>query len=197
MAKKKKEIDDADLLAFAMKDVEPLPGREIKKNLDHKPPQEKTAIKRSPNAHLRAAPPVKNSDQPTLSHGDTPGLDKRSAQRLKRGQMQIEARLDLHGHRQDEAHRALNGFIAGAAKAGKRCVLVITGKGIRLDENSRGGVPGENQRQVGVLREMVPRWLNEEPNRSRILSFNHATQADGGTGALYVLLKRRRAGDRS
>jgi DNA-nicking Smr family endonuclease len=189
MAKKKKEIDDADLLAFAMKDVEPLPGREIKKDLDNKPPPEKTAIKRSPNAHLRAAPPAKKSDQPTLNHGDTPGLDKRSAQRLKRGQMQIEARLDLHGHRQDEAHRALNGFIAGAANAGKRCVLVITGKGLKLDNS--------NERQVGVLREMVPRWLNEEPNRSRILSFNHATQADGGTGALYVLLKRKRAGDRS
>jgi DNA-nicking Smr family endonuclease len=190
MAKKKKEIDDADLLAIAMKDVEPLPGRKIKKDIDNQPPKEKTAIKRSPKAHLRAAPPPKKSDQPTLNHGDTPGLDKRSAQRLKRGQMQIEARLDLHGHRQDEAHRALNGFIAGAAKAGKRCVLVITGKGLKLDATS-------DERQIGVLREMVPRWLNEEPNRSRILSFNHATQADGGTGALYVLLKRKRAGDRS
>jgi len=187
--KKKKEIDDADLLAAAFKDVKPLPGREIKKNLDQQPPKEKTAINRSPNAHLRAAPPAKSSDQPTLSHGDTPGLDKRSAQRLKRGQMQIEARLDLHGHRQDEAHRALNSFIAGAADAGKRCVLVITGKGMRLDATSY-------ERQVGVLREMVPRWLNEEPNRSRILSFNHATQTDGGAGALYVLLKRKRAGDK-
>jgi len=188
MVKKKKEIDDADLLAAAFKDVEPLPGRKIKKNLDHKPPAEKTAIKRSPNAHLHTAPPAKKSDQPALSHGDTPGLDKRSAQRLKRGKMQIEARLDLHGHRQDEAHRALNGFITGAANAGKRCVLVITGKGLKLDNS--------NERQVGVLREMVPRWLNEEPNRSRILSFNHATQADGGTGALYVLLKRQRANDK-
>ena len=190
MAKKKKEIDDADLLAAAFKDVEPLPNREIKKNHDQQPPKEKIAIKRSSNAYLRAAPPAKSSDQPTLSHGDTPGLDKRSAQRLKRGQMQIEARLDLHGHRQDEAHRALNGFIASAADAGKRCVLVITGKGMRLDATSY-------ERQIGVLREMVPRWLNEEPNRSRILSFNHATQADGGTGALYVLLKRQRAGDKS
>ncbi|MBT3991261.1 MAG: hypothetical protein HN731_18505 [Rhodospirillaceae bacterium] len=181
----KNDIDDADLLAAAFRDVDPLPGRKIKKDLKHQVPKTNPAIKRSPNAHLKAAPVQKKSDQPTLSHGDTPGLDKRSAQRLKRGQMQIEARLDLHGHRQDEAHRALNGFIAGSASAGKRCVLVITGKGLRLD--------GE-ERQIGILREMVPRWLNEEPNRGHILSFNHATQADGGTGALYVLLKRKRAG---
>ena len=186
----KTEVSDADLLAFAMKDVDPLPGRKIKKEIKNAPPKVNPAITRSPNAHLRAEPVQKKSDQRELRHGDTPGLDKRSAQRMKRGQMQIEARLDLHGHRQDEAHRALNGFIAGAASAGKRCVMVITGKGLRLGDQ-------ENQRQVGVLREMVPRWLNEEPNRSRILSFNHATPGDGGTGALYVLLKRKRAGDRS
>ena len=48
--------------------------------------------------------------------------------------------------------------------------------------------------KVGVLRKMVPIWLNEEPNRSLILSFSHATPSDGGVGALYILLKRRRAG---
>ena len=188
MAKKSKkpEISDADLLAVAMKDVDPLPGRDIKKQIDNSPPKENPAIIRAPNAQLRAEPQAQKSDQPELRHGDTPGLDKRSAQRMKRGKMPIEARLDLHGHRQDEAHRALHGFLAGAANAGKRCVLVITGKGLKLDDN---------ERQIGVLREMVPRWLNQEPNRSRILSFSHATPSDGGTGALYVLLKRKRASD--
>ncbi len=191
MAKKPKipEISDADLLAFALKDVDPLPGRKIEKDIQNAPPKINPAVTRSPNANLRNVPAQKKSDQPALSHGDTPGLDKRSAQRMKRGQMQIEARLDLHGHHQDEAHRALNGFISGAANAGKRCVLVITGKGLKMD--------GSNERQIGILREMVPRWLNEEPNRSRILSFNHATPADGGTGALYVLLKKKRAGERA
>jgi DNA-nicking Smr family endonuclease len=185
---KKPEMSDADLLAFALKDVDPLPGRKINKEIKNQAPKSNPAIKRSPNAHLRTESVQKISNQPALSHGDSPGLDKRSALRMKRGQMQIEARLDLHGHRQDEAHRALNGFITGAASAGKRCVLVITGKGLKV---------GNEERQIGILREMVPRWLNEEPNRSRILSFNHATLSDGGTGALYVLLKRKRAGERS
>ena len=190
-------MSDADLLAFAMKDVDPLPGREIKKEIINQPPKVNPAITRSPNAGLRVAPVPKKSDQPALAHGDSAGLDKRSAQRLKRGKVPIEGRLDLHGHRQDEAHRALNGFITGAASAGKRCVLVITGKGLRIDNTEgRGGSPGEDNRQIGILREMVPRWLNEEPNRSRILSFNHATPSDGGTGALYVLLKRKRAGEK-
>ena len=182
----KLEVSDLDLLAFALKDVSPLPGRVIKREIKNQKPKENLAIKRSPNAHLRTNTAPKKLDRPVLGHGDTPGLDKRSAQRMKRGKLQIEGRLDLHGYRQGEAHRALTGFISGAASAGKRCVLVITGKGLRL------GV--DEERQVGILREMVPHWLNEEPNRTRILSFNHATPSDGGTGALYVLLKRKREG---
>jgi DNA-nicking Smr family endonuclease len=100
--------------------------------------------------------------------------------------MQIDARLDLHGYHKDEALQILSNFIIRAAESKKRCVLVITGKGLHYDKSG-------NQK-VGVLRKMVPIWLNEEPNRSLILSFSHATSSDGGVGALYILLKRRRAG---
>jgi DNA-nicking Smr family endonuclease len=62
---------------------------------------------------------------------------------------------------------------------GRRCVLVITGKGIWRSE-------------AGILREMVPRWLNEAPNRARVLAIAHAQPRHGGQGALYVLLKRKR-----
>jgi DNA-nicking Smr family endonuclease len=92
--------------------------------------------------------------------------------------MAVEGRLDLHGMTQAEAHPALTDFLAGAQDAGKRCVLVITGKGLRPDG------------RAGVLRDAVPGWLNSPPNRRRILSFTPATPADGGTGALYILLKR-------
>ena len=68
-------------------------------------------------------------------------------------------------------------FISRAEAAGKRCVLVITGKGLASG---------------GVLRDQVPRWLNLPPNRGRVLAFDYARQQDGGAGALYVLLKRRR-----
>lgn len=92
--------------------------------------------------------------------------------------MDIEATLDLHGLIQAEAHRALGAFLHGSRSAGKRTVLVITGKG------------GVKDSERGVLRDAVPRWLNEGPNRRMIKAFSFAAPKDGGEGALYVLLKR-------
>ncbi len=93
--------------------------------------------------------------------------------------MAIEARLDLHGMTQAEAHGRLVAFVEGHQAAGRRCVLVVTGKGTWREEG-------------GVLRDAVPRWLNEPGLRPRILSFSHAQPKDGGEGALYILLKRLR-----
>ena len=132
-----------------------------------KPPR-KAATKKPPEKP--AAPPP----APELRHGSAVGLDRRQAERFKRGKMAIEGRLDLHGMTRQGAHVALRRFILGAVAADKRCVLVITGKG------------------RGVLREEVPRWLNEPGLRDAVLSFAYARPADGGEGALYVLLKRRR-----
>jgi DNA-nicking Smr family endonuclease len=105
------------------------------------------------------------------------GLDRRTWLRLKRGQVAIEQTLDLHGRTQDEAHRALARFLAAAQAAGCRCVLVVTGKGLGSG---------------GTLRHMVPRWLNEGANRELIVAFTPAQARHGGTGALYVLLRRHR-----
>jgi len=107
------------------------------------------------------------------------GLDRRTWLRLKRGQVAIEQSLDLHGRTQDEAHQALSRFLAAAQAAGCRCVLVVTGKGLESG---------------GTLRHMVPRWLNEGANRERIVAFCPAQARHGGTGALYILLRRRREG---
>lgn len=92
--------------------------------------------------------------------------------------MAIEGSLDLHGLTQDAAHTALWRFITGSAEQGRRCVLVITGKG--------------NRDGIGVLRLQVPRWLNESTLRPLVLAFVGARPQHGGDGALYVLLKRRR-----
>ena len=113
-----------------------------------------------------------------LGHGIAPGLDKRTMVKLRRGQFRIEGEIDLHRFTQEQAHSALDGFLAAAQTAGRCCVLVITGKGLRSDG------------PVGVLRHAVPHWLNLPPNRARVLAFCHATPADGGEGALYVLLRR-------
>jgi DNA-nicking Smr family endonuclease len=87
----------------------------------------------------------------------------------------IEATLDLHGMTQDEAHAALNRFIARAHKNGKRHLAIITGKGSR----------GE-----GVLRRNVPRWLDLPELRSQISAISHAAPEKGGEGVLHVLLKK-------
>ena len=85
---------------------------------------------------------------------------------------------------QEVAHRALDSFIGGAAKQGLRCVIVITGKGLRGLAESVG--------DAGILRNAVPRWLNESNLRPKILAFTAAQPRDGGGGALYVLLRRAR-----
>ncbi|MGO1119556.1 Smr/MutS family protein [Rhodovibrionaceae bacterium A322] len=116
---------------------------------------------------------------PGLAHGQVAALDKRHAERLKRGRLGIDAKIDLHGLYQAEAHMALNEFIARSYQKGHRCLLVVTGKGLGQEEG-------------GVLKRQTPNWLNQAPNRSKILAFDYAQPKDGGSGALYVLLKRQR-----
>jgi len=137
----------------------------------HKPPPDKADGAPAPAA---PPPPSPHRAPPALAPGRAPGVDRRTAERLRRGQLAIEARLDLHGMTRAEAHRALTGFLATAQESGRRVVLVITGKG------------------QGVLKDAVPRWLNEGATRARILLFAHAQPKHGGNGALYVLLKRLR-----
>jgi DNA-nicking Smr family endonuclease len=109
-----------------------------------------------------------------------PGVDRATAERLKRGLHPIEARLDLHGKTQAEAHHALAAFVHSSSEAGRRCVLIITGRGL--------GPAGP-----GVLKSAVPRWLEEVGLRRKILAIAPAQPQHGGAGALYLLLRRRRA----
>ncbi|MEO5375411.1 MAG: Smr/MutS family protein [Alphaproteobacteria bacterium] len=124
-------------------------------------------------------PPPPPSPPPALVHGDTTAMDRRTADRFRRGTMGIDVRLDLHGMSQERAHQALRAAVERAWTNGQRTLLVITGKGMKT-----GG--------SGILRNAVPRWLNDADLRGRILSFAHAQPRDGGEGALYVLLRRRR-----
>lgn len=141
------------------------------------PPQKRRRAATAPTTPAVSAPPPR--PQPELTHGSRAGVDRRRAERLSRGKLPIEATLDLHGLRQGEAHRRLEHFLADSQAAGRRCVLIVTGKGLHKEDG-------------GVLRANVPRWLNEAPNRARVLSFDYAQQKHGGTGALYVLLRRKR-----
>ncbi|MFY8094901.1 MAG: Smr/MutS family protein [Niveispirillum sp.] len=113
--------------------------------------------------------------------GRVAGVDKRTDEKVRKGRMGIDGRIDLHGMTQSEAHHALTGFIRRSHTMGRRMVLVITGK-------------GQMPRGEGVLRLSVPRWLREADIGPLILSVHQAQPQHGGGGAYYVLLKRRREG---
>jgi len=104
-------------------------------------------------------------------------LARRERQKLARGSLAIDARIDLHGMTQGEAHTALAHFLRRAQRHGARFVLVITGKGTGAGER-------------GVLRRQVPLWLGLPEFRDTVVGFEEAHTAHGGEGALYVRLRR-------
>ncbi|MDA7598840.1 Smr/MutS family protein [Alphaproteobacteria bacterium] len=123
---------------------------------------------------VSSTPPVTPVD---LRTGEHAGLDKSTRRKLFRGDVPVTRQLDLHGMTAAQAEMRLTGFIQESAHNGHRCVLVITGKGVRGD---------------GVLRRHVPLWFKNHNLAGLILAFAEARPADGGSGALYVLLRRRR-----
>lgn len=119
-------------------------------------------------------------------------LEPRTARRLRRGQLDIDARLDLHGLTQEAAKQALHAFIVAARTRGDRRLLVITGKGRSRSwmERFSGDEPWWKQSESGVLRKAVPRWLDQAPFNTHIAAYQHAGPRHGGDGALYVQLRR-------
>jgi DNA-nicking Smr family endonuclease len=118
---------------------------------------------------------VNKANPVDLRQGERAGIDGRTQRRLFRGDVPVDRRLDLHGLTAARAESRLVQFIETAARDGCRCVLVITGKG------------------AGILRGHVPDWLKRQPLSPYILALAEARPHDGGSGALYVLLRRNRS----
>lgn len=112
-------------------------------------------------------------------------MDRKAFVRLSRGKLAPEARIDLHGMTLAEAHPELIRFILGSHGAGRRLVLVITGKG----RDGDGEGPLFPQRR-GILRRQVPQWLNTPPLGGIVLQVAQAHRRHGGEGAFYVYLRR-------
>jgi DNA-nicking Smr family endonuclease len=117
-------------------------------------------------------------------------FDPKIGRLIARGRRAIDARLDLHGLRQQDAFFALRRFLAHCQSAGHRHVLIITGKG------GKAAGPEEerdfwNIEQRGVLRRLVPQWLSEPEFRLSVVSFTEASVRHGGSGALYVTIRSR------
>jgi DNA-nicking Smr family endonuclease len=110
--------------------------------------------------------------------GLAPGVDRRLLRALRRGEYAVQAHVDLHGLRTEEAKRAVDEFIRDSRRASRRCVLVVHGRGLRSKDH------------IPVLKEKLSHWLSSGRIGKQVLCFATARPHDGGAGAMYVLLRR-------
>jgi len=171
MSPSRKAQDDAALFAAVMRDAAPL--RKKKRPLMPLPEPE------SPPPRPVHERPAFVPAPPAPKASPNPGIDRRTAERLRKGAMEIDRRLDLHGMTEAAAHAALDRFVRQAWQDGVRVLLIITGKG----SVGSGG---------GVLRRNLPRWLASGEHAARVLRVSQAQLRHGGAGAYYVLLRRDR-----
>lgn len=187
MRRRGKLLSEAELALWRQvaRTVKPLAGR---KPVEPEPEAEQAkpapAAENVPSAAMLAPvrPPAKPAPPPLVP------LERRMRTQLRRGQQGVEAVIDLHGLRQEEAHTALRCFLRLQQRRGAKLVLVVTGKGIA------GDVPYGEER--GILRRNVPHWLRLPDLRPLVLGFDEAEQRHGGAGALYIRLRRNREVDR-
>jgi DNA-nicking Smr family endonuclease len=172
--------EERELLETAFKDVKPLKGR--------KPPPPKTSVPTHVppvEPEVVVAPAPLSSKRPSLA-----GLDGRTTEKLRRGQLDPEARLDLHGLTEATAHGALATFLRSAQARGLRLVLVVTGQG---QKEVAADAPFDMERDLrarGVLKTMTPRWLAEPALARFVTDICPAHRRHGGGGALYVYLRK-------
>ncbi len=119
------------------------------------------------------------------------GVDGRTNERLRRGLLEPDAKLDLHGLTENAAHRTLLLFLKGAQQRHHKLVLVVTGKGKPADADAPFDME-LHERSRGVLKAAVPRWLGEREFAGLIAGTRSAHRRHGGAGALYVYLRKGR-----
>lgn len=114
------------------------------------------------------------------------GIDKATLKKFKHEEFKVEAILDLHGLNENEAFAKVDNFIPHCYNQGKRCVIIVTGKGLTIREGDDLFTP------KGILKRQVPQWLNMPRLRAMVLIYKHPSERLGGAGALYILLKRNK-----
>ena len=145
-----------------------------------------------PNPKLSPKPPTKKTTKrPEVIVSapralTSPTMDRRNFNRLQKGQMPIDARLDLHGMTVEQAKLRLKSFLLNAHARGDRVILVITGKGLR------SGFDEFNRPNRGVIREGLPQWVKDKEIAPMIVQITPAHRQHGGDGAFYLYLRRKR-----
>ena len=122
--------------------------------------------------------PFDIADSDEYIEGHARGLDPHVVRRLRRGEFALQGHVDLHGLLKDEAKNELEAFLAKSRQQGKRCVLVVHGRGLHSKD------------QVPVLKEALKGWMHTARFARHVLAFTSARPHDGGAGAVYVLLKK-------
>ena len=174
--------EDHALWGEVTKSIAPLRARP-------QPAQPIEPIEQAPRVPRKAPPPPRPPAPPPKPAPKAPALviiDRRTKQRLSRGRAEIDARLDLHGMTQAAARQRLESFLRSAQARGHGLVLVITGKGRPAGRDSH------SDEERGVLRRQVPHWLSLPDFRPLVVGFTEASIGHGGTGALYVRVRKAR-----
>lgn len=175
--------EDQKLWAQVARTAKPLPGRAVPTPPAEPPAESKPG--KALAASMSSTPPNPPANPPRPRPlPQLAGLEKRLRRDVSRGIRAIEARIDLHGMRQAEAHNALLGFLHAAQHRGVKLALVITGK---------GGGPDARGEERGVLRRLVPHWLADPSLRRVVIGYEPASAGHGGDGALYVRIRKDRA----
>ena len=178
-------VPDIDLWESVAQDVKPLRGNTV---------ASRAHSSRQPSKHLTSsqAPSAPKRSSSAAEPPPLTGLDRRTAQRLLRGQVQYDSKLDLHGTGASDARLRLADFLKSARARGDRLVLVVTGKG--ASPFSRHTLHGDSHyhapERQGRLRRLVSEWLHETEFREHVLGFQPAHPKHGGGGAYYVRLRR-------
>lgn len=181
------ELDPTSLFLKAVSGAKPLASHE-RARVDAPPPASERRAISDPDAEALAelfdlvegAAPFDLSDSDEYVEGCVIGIDPRLVRRLRHGEFAYQAHLDLHRMTRDQARAAVDRFLLESWQSGKRCVLIIHGRG----KNSKDQIP--------VLKGLVTGWLSRSQWSRHVLAFTSARACDGGAGALYVLLRRQR-----
>jgi DNA-nicking Smr family endonuclease len=187
---RKRDLHDEERALWdeVMRDVRRLRGAKAKTEK-----KRAVATREAPALPSPSAPTARAAAAKTKRAGAPPfGLDGSTAERLKRGKVEPDAVVDLHGMTQAQAHARLVAFVRRGSEHGYRCVLVVTGKGAPRPSRDEASFVMPERSSAGVLRLMVPRWLEEDALRSLVVGVQSAHQRHGGAGAFYVYLRRKR-----
>jgi DNA-nicking Smr family endonuclease len=184
--------EETELWARVTRSAEPLARPEPLCLMDTQPSEAKTpAMTAAPNGAEKTAAtkpatvPSRSKPKPIPRHAP---FDPHVSKKIARGRHPIDARIDLHGLRQQDAYVVLRRFLARCQADGLRHVLVITGKGGKPDDSATRNFWQTDER--GILRRLVPQWMAEPSFRLHVVSFTESAMKHGGSGALYVTIRK-------